>query len=106
ALLVRALDHDLRDSSLLELLLEILADLEILVQQPAVLTGVRIPARIPGAVDTETQTDRVDFLAHYAASTSSTSRTTMVRCENGFSIREARPRPRAWKRFMTIDLPT
>src|SRR5690606_26369877 len=107
ALLVRALDHDLRHRGLLEFLLEVLTDLQILMQQLAVLAGVRVPARIPGAVDAETQTDRVDFLAHQAASTfSSTSRTTMVRCENGFSIRLARPRPRAWKRFMVIDLPT
>ena len=107
ALLVRALDHDLRDRGLLEFLLKILADLDVLMQQLAVLAGVREPARIPGAVDAEAQTDRIDFLTHYAASPfSSTSRTTIVRCENGFSIRLARPRPRAWNRFMTIDLPT
>src|SRR5690606_32818858 len=99
ALLVRALDHDLRDGGLLQLLLEILADLQVLVQQLAVLAGVGVPARVPGAVDAETQADRIDFLTHYAASTSSTSRTTMVRCENGFSMREARPRPRAMNRF-------
>src|SRR5690606_25670023 len=104
ALLVRALDHDLRHRRLLQLLLQIGADLQVLVQQPAILAGVGVPARIPGAVDAEAQTDRIDFLAHQAASTfSSTSRTTMVRCENGFSMRLARPRPRAWKRFMTID---
>src|SRR5690606_10865910 len=97
ALLVRALDDDLRDGGLLQLLLEIFADLQILVQQLAVLAGVGVPARIPGAVDAEAEPDRIDFLAHYAASPcSSTSRTTIVRCENGFSIRLARPRPRAW----------
>src|SRR5690606_12395983 len=106
ALLVRTLDDDLRDGSLLQLLLEILADLEILMEQRAVLAGVRVPAGVPGTVDAEAKADRIDFLTHYAASTSSTSRTTIVRCENGFSIRLARPRPRAWKRFMTIDLPT
>ena len=97
----------LRDRSLLELLHQVLADLDVFVQQLAVLAGVRVPARIPGTVDAEAKTDRIDFLAHYAASPfSSTSRTTIVRCENGFSMRLARPRPRAWKRFMTIDLPT
>ena len=60
---------------------------------------VGVPARIPGAVDAEAQTDRIDLLTHYAVS--STWRTTIVRCENGFSIRAARPRPRAMKRFMT-----
>src|SRR5690606_26403809 len=106
-LLVRTLNDHLGNGGLLQLLLKILTDLEILVQQLAVLSGVRVPARVPRAVDAEAETDRIDFLAHYAASPfSSTSRTTIVRCENGFSIRLARPRPRAWKRFMTIDLPT
>src|SRR5260370_1080642 len=30
----------------------------------------------------------------------------MVRCENGFMILPARPRPRAWKRLITRPLPT
>ena len=107
ALLVRTLDHHLGHRSLLELLLQVLADLDVFVQQLAVFAGVGVPARIPGAVDAEAQPDRIDFLTHQAASPfSSTSRTTIVRCENGFSMRLARPRPRAWKRFMTIDLPT
>ena len=107
ALLVRTLDHDLGDRSLLEFFGEELADLDIFMQQLAVLTGIRVPTRIPGAVDAETKTDRINLLTHYAASPfSATSRTTMVRCENGFSMRLARPRPRTWKRFMTIDLPT
>ena len=81
--------------------------LEKELKQAAVLAGVRVPARIPGAVDAEAKTDRIDFLAHQAASPfTSTSRTTIVRCENGFSTRLARPRPREWNRFMTIDLPT
>ena len=95
ALLVRTLDHDLGDGSLLQLLLKIFADLQILVQQLSVLAGICEPARIPGPVDAESQADRIDFLAHQAASAfSSTSRTTIVRCENGFSMRDARPRPR------------
>src|SRR5262245_42142898 len=96
ALFVRTLDDNLRHRRLLELAVQIFADLDVFVQQLAVFAGVRVPARIPGTVDAEAETDRIDFLAHYAASPfSSTSRTTIVRCENGFSIRLARPRPRA-----------
>src|SRR5215472_8970621 len=36
----------------------------------------------------------------------STWRTTIVRCENGLRILPERPRPRAWKRFITSPLPT
>ena len=68
------------------------------------VAAVGEPARVPGAVDAEPQPDRIDFLTHQAASPS--SRTTMVISENGFSIREARPRARGEKRFMTRFLPT
>ena len=51
-------------AGLLEFLLQVLADLDVLVQQLAVLAGVGEPARIPGAVDAEAQTDRIDFLTH------------------------------------------
>ena len=96
ALLVRTLDDDLGDRGLLQLVEQIGADLQILVQQVTVLAGVRIPARIPGAVDAEPKTGRIDLLTHYAASSiAAISRTTIVRCENGFSTRLARPRPRA-----------
>jgi hypothetical protein len=44
ALLVRPLDHDLRDRRLLELLHELLADLDVLVQQLAVLACGRTSA--------------------------------------------------------------
>ncbi len=107
ALLVRTLDYDFGNRSLLEFALKILTDLDVFMQQLAVFTGICVPTRIPSAVDAETKTDRINLLAHYAASPfSATSRTTMVRCENGFSMRLALPRPRTWKRFMTIDLPT
>src|SRR5690606_10853941 len=56
AVLVRTLDHDLGDRSLLQLTLDILADLQILVQELAVLALVGVPTRVPGPVDTETQT--------------------------------------------------
>jgi hypothetical protein len=61
ALLVRTLDHHLGNRRLLELLHQVVADLDVFVQQLAVFAGVRVPARIPGAVDAEAQTDRIDF---------------------------------------------
>src|SRR5262245_38508751 len=67
ALLVRTLDHDLGHRRLLELLLQFLADLLVLVQELAVLVLARIPPRIPGAVDAETQADRIDLLTHLRA---------------------------------------
>src|SRR5271169_2649503 len=67
ALLVRPLDHDLGHRRLLELLLQRLADLLVLVQQLAVLALARIPPRIPGAVDAQTQADRIDLLTHRVA---------------------------------------
>src|SRR5512140_365725 len=64
ALLVRTLDHDAGDRRLLELLVQDLADLDILVQQLAVFLLAGEPAGIPGPVDAETQTDRIDLLTH------------------------------------------
>ena len=64
ALLVRALDHDLRHRGLLELLHQLLADLHVLVQQRAVFALAGVPARIPGPVDAEPQPDRIDLLTH------------------------------------------
>src|SRR5690606_41357545 len=105
--LVRPLILIVRYRSLLQLVVDIVADLEILMQLLPVFGIALEPPGVPGAVDAEPEADCVDFLAHQAASIcSSTSRTTIVRLEKGFSIRLARPRPRAWKRFMTIDFPT
>ena len=64
ALLVRALDDDARHRRLLELLHQLVADLDVFVQQRAVFVFARIPAGVPGAVDAETQADRIDFLTH------------------------------------------
>src|SRR5262249_23630281 len=64
ALLVRALDHDARNGSLLQFLVQDLADLDVLVQQLAVLAFSGEPARVPGPVDAETQPDRIDLLTH------------------------------------------
>src|SRR4029079_13371365 len=64
ALLVRALNHDVRYRRLLELLHQLLADLDVFVQKRPVLSLAREPPRIPGAVDTDAQPDRIDFLTH------------------------------------------
>src|SRR5690606_18226371 len=104
ALAVRTLDDDLGDRGRLEILHEHGADLQVFLEQRAVVAAIGEPAAVPGAVDAETEADRIDFLAHYAAS--STCRTMIVRCEKGFSMRDDRPRPRAMKRFMTSELPT
>jgi len=64
ALLVRALDDDLRHRRLLELLHQLSADLDVFVQQRAVFGLIGEPARIPGAVDPKPQADWIDFLTH------------------------------------------
>src|SRR4029079_12264861 len=64
ALLVRTLDHDAGDGRLLELLVQDLADLDVLMQQLAVLVLAGEPARVPGPVDAETQANRIDLLTH------------------------------------------
>src|SRR6185437_6021025 len=84
--------------------LQVAPDLDVLVQQPAVVGAVGEPAAVPRTVDAEPQPDRIDFLTHQAASPS--SRTTIVISLNGFSMRDARPLARAAKRFITRFLPT
>ena len=42
----------------------IAAQLDVLVQQPAVVVAVGEPAAVPGAVDAEPKPDRIDFLTH------------------------------------------
>src|SRR4051812_29173941 len=64
ALLVRTLDHDPGDRRLLQLLVQDLADLDILVQQLAVFVLAGEPTGIPRPVDAETQPDRIDLLTH------------------------------------------
>ena len=53
ALAVRALDDDAADAGLRRVLLDEVADREILVQQLAVVLAVGEPAAVPGAVDLE-----------------------------------------------------
>jgi hypothetical protein len=66
ALLVRTLNDDLRNGGLLELLHEGIADRHVLVHQLGVLAAFGEPARVPGPVDAEPKTDRVNFLTHRA----------------------------------------
>src|SRR5690606_19342378 len=82
ALLVRTLDHDLRNTSLLQLIVEKLANLEVFMQQLTIFMATSKPARVPCAVDAEPQTDRIYLVTHQACS--STCRTTMVIWLNGF----------------------
>src|SRR3954464_7248318 len=64
ALLVRAFDHDPGDGRLLQLLVQHLADFDVLVQQLAVFVLAGVPTGIPRPVDAETQPDRIDLLTH------------------------------------------
>src|SRR6266550_3943559 len=64
ALLVWTFDHDPGDGRLLQFLVQDLADLDILVQQLAVLVLAGEPTGIPGPVDPETQSDWIDLLTH------------------------------------------
>src|SRR6185437_14093987 len=65
ALLVRALDHDTADTGGLELVAQILADLDVFLQELPILLLARVPARVPGPVDAQTQAGRIDLLTHY-----------------------------------------
>src|SRR6185437_7923938 len=64
ALLVRALDDDLGHRRLLELLHQLVADLDVFMQQRAVFGLPGIPARVPGAVDADPKPNWIDFLTH------------------------------------------
>src|SRR5690606_10939251 len=68
ALTVRTLDDDLRDRGLLQVIHQRGADLQVFLEQRAVVGLVGKPAAIPGAVDPEAEADRVDLLTHYTVS--------------------------------------
>ena len=57
-----------RDAGGLELVAQIFADLDVFLQELAILLLARVPARVPGPVDAQTQTGRIDLLTHYAFS--------------------------------------
>ena len=68
ALLVRTLDHDARHAGLLQPFAQMLADLDVFLEELAVVLLARIPPGIPGTVDAEAQADRIDLLTHQAVS--------------------------------------
>src|SRR5262245_47571579 len=68
ALFVRPFDHDARYAGLFQLVLQVIADLDVLLQELAILLFARVPARIPGAIDAEPKPDRIDLLTHQAFS--------------------------------------
>src|SRR3569623_3788889 len=85
------LDHHLRNRGLGQRVDDVLADLEVLEEEPAVILAFGVPAAVPRTVALQAQTDRVALVTHYA---SSCSRTTMRSRENGFRMRVDLPRPR------------
>ena len=107
-LLRRPLDHHARHAGAAQLAVQMLAQLQVFMQQLRII-GAGEPAAVPGAVDAEPEPDRIDLVTHpmrpprYLARAPST---TIFRWLNHFSTRDARPRPRAWKRRMTIERPT
>src|SRR5450755_4374949 len=60
----RALDRDLADRGVRELLLQIRADLDVLVQYRRKVLAVRVPLRRPVAIDGKAGADRMYFLSH------------------------------------------
>src|SRR5262249_33729175 len=60
----RALDHHLADRGVRETLLQVVADLEVLVQHRREVLAVRVPARGPVLVDAEPEAGRMNFLSH------------------------------------------
>src|SRR5579883_778381 len=109
-LLRGALDDDAADAGLSEAAVEKAPEAQILVQQPAIVAP-REPPRIPGTSDAEPQAGGMELLTHgrwrsYSSAASARSRTMTVRLLKCFSTRAARPRPRAWNRFMPKARPT
>src|SRR5262249_3654117 len=90
------LDVHLGDACVREAALQLLAELDVLVQERLVLLG-REPARVPGAVETEPETVRMNFLTHAAlplplyAFASDESESSIVRWLLRWRTRKARP---------------
>ena len=100
----RTFDNHLRYTRLFQTVEDEIADREIFVKKTSEIGLVGVPAGIPGTVNANAQTDRINFLTHYSAS--SRSQTTMRMLENGLMILPTRPRARARQRFITKALPT
>src|ERR1022692_255440 len=60
----RALDRDLANRGVRKLLLQIRADLDVLVQYRREMLAVRVPLRRPVAIDGKAEPDRMYFLSH------------------------------------------
>src|SRR3984957_19639977 len=88
ALLVRTLDHDPGDSRLLQLLVQDLADFDILVQQLAVFGLACEPTGIPRPVDAKTQPDWIDLLTHRILLRSLSARLGLDLTNNDRQLRE------------------
>src|SRR5580698_27605 len=88
ALLVRTLDHDPGDSRLLQLLVQDLADFDILMQQLAVFVLAGEPTGIPRPVDTKTQPDWIDLLTHRILPRSLSARLGLDLTNNDRQLRE------------------
>src|SRR3989449_5427308 len=61
-----ALDLDLADAGLTQLLLHVFAQADVLVQ-PARVVLLLVPLGVPGADDAQAEPDRIDFLTHASA---------------------------------------
>src|SRR5690606_7592332 len=64
AQLGRTLDHHLRDRRLRQVLDDVLAQLDVFLEQLAVVAPFGVPATVPGAVDLQAQADRIALLTH------------------------------------------
>src|SRR5262249_34824756 len=63
-ILRRALDRDLANGSVGELLAQVIANFDVLVERGRKMLGVRVPLGRPVAVDGEAESGRIDFLSH------------------------------------------
>ena len=64
ALLVRTLDHNFGNRSLLQQLHEHRTDADVFMQQRGIFALAGDPTAVPRAVDAEAQPDRINFLTH------------------------------------------
>src|SRR5689334_316501 len=100
----RPLDRDLRDRRVRELLLQVLAHLEILGERARVMLRVGVPARAPVAVDREAEAGRMDLLSHVVSYFPSP--TTMRMWQLCLPMTLPRPFARAVKRRSVSALST
>src|SRR6187455_812111 len=60
----RPLDHNFRDCRKLQLLLHVIADLQIIVQKRREFLRRRVPARAPVPIHVQAKADWINFLSH------------------------------------------